>query len=573
MEEKTVKFDLSADKLLDIAEARIDGGDAIGALRMLHKSLALYGPGADEYADLAEAYDDLEIFDLAANNWFRFLDVCEADERVDAYEGLAACYYNLGNEARAMYYYEQMLHDKYVTPSNNFEMGEMFSHPPRKPFRVTWPPERADYSEEVDAGLRALKSGEFDVAEEKFRAVPERSPYRNAAMNFLAVSYLLQGKAKAAEEICTSLLDRDPDSVQVLATYAAVLTEQDRREEGLAVAKKLASLAAESPDEMYKIATVCCENGLYEEAYEKFRILEKTVSCDLTLLYFKAVAAHKCGKVREALAGFGKILDLYPDAAVARYYFRAVRAQAEEGAPAPETAFYYRVPKEERAERVGLLAALADVSASAVRNYCKETDITELLEWCFDESDGQEPKLQVLGINVAVRGGMDEFVCDVLLDSTVSDVVKVETVQRLCERNRDFSCGVVLSDVYRRICFDRVELGRAKRSKFVAAYAVCFSRFVLFDQADGEQLRDATELLYDKLEETGGLAADLDEDSLACAIYLAGTHVNRSRAVEVLQLLGANGEKVAALMKCLHREEVAAADAADGAGKKGDGEE
>ena len=297
------------------------------------------------------------------------------------------------------------------------------------------------------------------------------------------------------------------------------------------------------------------------------------MSCDLTLLYFKAVAAHKCGKVREALAGFGKILDLYPDAAVARYYFRAVRAQAEEGAPAPETAFYYRVPKEERAERVGLLAALADVSASAVRNYCKETDITELLEWCFDESDGQEPKLQVLGINVAVRGGMDEFVCDVLLDSTVSDVVKVETVQRLCERNRDFSCGVVLSDVYRRICFDRVELGRAKRSKFVAAYAVCFSRFVLFDQADGEQLRDATELLYDKLEETGGLAADLDEDSLACAIYLAGTHVNRSRAVEVLQLLGANGEKVAALMTCLHREEVAAADAADGAGKKGDGEE
>ncbi len=96
---------------------------------------------------------------------------------------------------------------------------------------------------------------------------------------------------------------------------------------------------------------------------------------------------------------------------------------------------------------------------------------------------------------------------------------------------------------------------------------------MLFDQADGEQLRDATELLYDKLEETGGLAADLDEDSLACAIYLAGTHVNRSRAVEVLQLLGANGEKVAALMKCLHREEVAAADAADGAGKKGDGEE
>ena len=105
MEEKTITFDLSADKLLDMAEGKLDEGEFLGALRLLHKSLDLYGPGADEYADIAEAYEGMELYERAAHAWFCFLDICAEEERVDAYEGLITCYYNLGNAPMAMHYY------------------------------------------------------------------------------------------------------------------------------------------------------------------------------------------------------------------------------------------------------------------------------------------------------------------------------------------------------------------------------------------------------------------------------------------------------------------------------------
>lgn len=44
MEEKVVQFDLAAEKLLEMADARLDEGDHLAALRLLHKSLELYGP-------------------------------------------------------------------------------------------------------------------------------------------------------------------------------------------------------------------------------------------------------------------------------------------------------------------------------------------------------------------------------------------------------------------------------------------------------------------------------------------------------------------------------------------------
>ena len=151
---------MSADALLDMAEARLDEEDYIAALRLLHKSLEMYGPGADEYADLAEAYDGMEQYEYAAYNWFRFLDVCAENEAVDAYVGLAACYYNLGNMPQAMYYYNKMMHDKYVTAENNVEMGELMNEPPRPRFRVAWPPEHADYS--ADDGTKT-DEGTFSV--------------------------------------------------------------------------------------------------------------------------------------------------------------------------------------------------------------------------------------------------------------------------------------------------------------------------------------------------------------------------------------------------------------------------
>ena len=265
MDEKVVRFDLSAETLIGLAEKKLDEKDYVGALRILRKSVEENGATADEYAVFADIYDEMELFENAVNYWFRFLDVCEEDEVVDGYEGLAACFYNMGNERQAIYYYNLMLQDKYVSAENNIEMGELFSEPAKKRFRIVYPPEEADYSEELDEGLSALRSGDFAKSDEIFSAVPQGASCYGAARNFYALSKLMQGNAEEAEAVCRARLAEDGEDVSVLATYAAALTELGRKEESRRTAQKLASLPAASADELYKIATVCCENKLYDD--------------------------------------------------------------------------------------------------------------------------------------------------------------------------------------------------------------------------------------------------------------------------------------------------------------------
>ena len=567
MEKKEIRFDLSADALLDMAEARLDEEDYIPALRLLHKSLELYGPGADEYADLAEAYDGMEQYELAAYNWFRFLDVCAENEAVDAYEGLAACYYNLGNMPQAMYYYNKMVHDKYVTPDNNVEMGDLMSEPPRPRFRIAWPPEHADYSADVDAGLQALKQGDHAKAEKYFRRVHADSEYYSTAMNYLAVCYLLSGASAKAEKVCLDLLQREPDNVQVLSTYAAVLTEQDRRSEGRAVAEKLARIETDDADELYKIATVCCENALYEEAYERFCKIEKMVRYDLTLLYFKAVAAFRCGKVKESLAAFGKLLDIYPHAAVARYYFRKIRDYDESGGEIPETAFFYRVPQHERESNTGSLVLLLHMNAADQRTLCAQPFVQELLEWCFDEADGQEPRLQLIAAEIAAHGNIQPFLGDLLLNASVNDMVKIAALQHMCERNRDFSCGIVVSDIYGRISFRKLQIGRKRHALFVGAYAICFARFALVGAIDGEELRCAVQNIYELFAAHGDFSLIKTKESLACAAYLTVRTADGRKLHKLVQGLGGDESEVARILAAVRsyaaNAEAAAADAAE----------
>lgn len=578
MDEKVVKFDLSAETLLDLAEKKLDGKDYIGALRILRKSVEKNGASADEYAVFADIYDEMEIFEYAVNNWYKFLDVCAEEEAVDAYEGLAACYYNMGNERQAVFYHNIMMNDRFVTPENGFEMSGLISSHARRRFRIVYPPEEADYSEELEEGLRALRGGEYAEADGVFSAVPEGASCYASAQNFLALSKLMQGDTQAAETICKARLAQDENDIAVMSTYAAVLTEQGRTDESRAVARRLAAMPATVADELYKIATVCCENKLYDEAYEKFCILEKQVSYDLTLLYFKAVAAFKSGRVKESLADFAKIIDIYPDAAVARYYFGEIRRFGEEGGTPPETGFFYRVPASERETRIRLLSALSEVPLAELDAFLERTDITEYLEWCFDEADGADAELMLLGLRLAVRARMDDFVRDILLDSTVNDVVKLEGLRFLAERNKDFEAGVVISDIYRCASFQKLSVGRTRRGKFVAAYALCFARFAFITDEGCGPYKLAAERIYAALDREGRLSLASDAESLACAICFMAAKGAPSRAREVLGAMGGSSIAVAEILHAVNADaekEIAAAQADEGNEEEqtGNGEE
>ena len=139
---------------------------------------------------------------------------------------------------------------------------------------------------------------------------------------------------------------------------------------------------------------------------------------------------------------------------------------------------------------------------------------------CFDEMDGGDHDLQYLGLVTAIHVRADEFVREVLLDYEVLDVLKVEGLRLLLERNEDMDVGVVLYSIYRRVPLYRIRIGRKRHRKFVEGYAKVASKFAIIQDSYGEKLADAAEELYRSLEFYNSLDLIDNTDDCACAIFL-----------------------------------------------------
>lgn len=126
------------------------------------------------------------------------------------------------------------------------------------------------------------------------------------------MAYLLSERSEEAEKICLELTEENPYNVQALSTLAAVYTEQGRTKESRELALRLIEFKDVTPDEIYKIATVCCENNLHRQALEKFCELEKIIPYDGNMLYFKGVAAYKSGDTPLAIDTMEKLCTIYP---------------------------------------------------------------------------------------------------------------------------------------------------------------------------------------------------------------------------------------------------------------------
>ena len=256
----------------------------------------------------------------AINWWFRYLDVSDEEDLPDVYEGLAVNFLSLGQESPSAYYYNRLIDaDDSLPEEAKLDIIEAFSKPANTKFRFVYPPEAADYSQEVNVGSKALKAGNCELAVSEFSKIPKGAKQFAQAKEMQAVAFLLDGKADEAEEACKELLSIAPDNVRALATLAAVYLEQGRNEESRQIAETLCKMQTEDADELYKIATVCCENGLHKEAYQHFDLLDKKTPYDGRILYFKGVSAYKCGLLDEAEKTLETLCSIYPDAEVAKY--------------------------------------------------------------------------------------------------------------------------------------------------------------------------------------------------------------------------------------------------------------
>ncbi|MDE7182215.1 MAG: hypothetical protein K2O41_04180 [Clostridia bacterium] len=518
---KTVKFDLSCDRLIGIAADLTEDHNYIGALKMLNKNSSLHCNDGDSYMLYAEIYDDIGLHEKCVNSWFKFIDCTEEGEFSEAYEGLAVAFMNLGNEHFSAYYYNKLLqNDCELDAEERGEIITSFLSNEPNPLKFVYPPKIADCSEIMAAGVDKMRTGEYEQAVEEFEKVDEENPAYLSARNYIAMCDIICDKCDEAEAECLALLKKYPDNVQALTTLAAVRTEQKNGEESRRLAKELLKLNVKSTDEIYKIATVCCENKMHAEAYSLFCKLEDELFYDSSLLYFKAVSAYNSGKFEESFSAFDRLLTVYPDAVTAQFNYEQARKAYEDGEPF-EMSYFCRLPKEQREKNLTMLAAFAKLTRTEAKKLFDLIDISDSIRWCFDETDGvNNEELQFLAAECAVKAGLDGILCDILLNAFVSDALKVHILMLLGERNEDNSFGVVIANIYKRVSFRALQLGRKQKRSFIFAYARLVAHFSILDDNFGEQFALATESLYNEMEQGERLSCASDNDALAAAVYL-----------------------------------------------------
>lgn len=548
---KEKKIDFSSKRLGNLADKFYNEGNYLSALRFAYRQLEEYGGDGDAYARLSDIYEGMSLNGSAVNWWFRFLDIADESDLPDIYEGLAVNFLNLGNESISAFYYNKLIDvDDSLPEESKFDIVSAFSSAKKSGFRFVYPPHLADYTQELTIGSRALKKGDCDRAIEELSKVEKGSKDFATAKEIQAVAYLLKGDPKSAETLCLEALEEKPDDVRVQSTLAAAYLEQNRETDSKEIAVKLAALLPDDVDDLYKVATVCCENGLHEEAYQKFCELDKRLPYEGRTLYFKAVSAFKSGHIKESEKALDELCTIYPEAEVAKYYLAELR-NYREGLieKLPEMIYFYHLPQEQREERCRTLIRIGSCTQDEAILFGAIAESNGYFRWCFDEMDGGDQDLQYLAVVTAAHVRADEFLRDVLLDYEVMDFLKIEILRLFLERNEDIEVGLVLYNIYRRIRLRRICIGRKKRKRFIQSYAKIASKFVALHDPYGAKIKQAAETLYRALEKYGSMDLIDNTDNCACAIFvLSGLKELGRNLDEIAAAFEANKDKVNVLL-------------------------
>ena len=518
---KTTRIDLSADRLINIALKMAEDHNYIGALKMLNKYAGREELSFDALSLYAEIYDDLGLYEKCINGWFCFLDSVIDEDLSDCYEGLAVSFMNLGMDNFAAFYYNKLLEETDgVSVEERESILRDFLATEENPLKFAYPPAVADCSQIISDGIAYMKAGDFDSAVTEFEKVAEENPSYLTARNYIAMCKIVADKIDEAEQECKALLKNDPQNIQALTTLSACYSERGDIQSATELAKRLVALDVKDQDEIYKIATVCCENNMHKEAYEMFSKLSGDIIYDKNIMYFKAVSAFNSGNIAEALNEFDSLLAIYPEAVIARYHYGVARSLAEEGNK-QELSYFYRLPQEIREENLNILTSYLSLPKAQAKKLYSFEQLERCINWCFDEVEGANGgDLQKVALMVAVKAELDHITAKFMLDAFLPDEMKIELLTAILERNNGVDMGVVICNVYKNVLVEPLEVGRAKSKKFIGAYANLCSHFVILGMYNGYKIKEAAEKVYFKLEKAGRLEYANDAQALAAAIYL-----------------------------------------------------
>ncbi len=561
---KTLTIDYSPERLINLAQSLVDDRQYIMALKMLRRKQSLYGNDDKTLMLIAEVLDDLQAPEACINAWYYYLQnthTTDKNDLYDAYEGMAINYARVGEDSASKFYFKLMYETGAIgTPfEDSEELAEQIVSWNKPKLRFCYPPELADYSREMQEGIEELKHGNFYAAISKFEVVPEGNKSYLLAQNHIIMCKIILDKLDEAYKHCQVLLSSSPNDVRTLVTYAAVLSEMGKKDESIAVANQLMALNVEDSDDLFKIATVCCENGMHRQAFELISKLVNEFIYDFNIMYFKGVSAFNCGEYDAAIEAFNCILAINPYALITREALQTAKAWIEEGVNGRTLSYFYRMSDAKRNEVIGVLKGVLSSPKKFIKDFLEEIDVTEWVCYALDECVNKENNdLLLTAVSVLILANqMDVLSEQVMLNAFLPDWIKLVAIGKLVERDVAFEISYVIKHRVIDQSVERLKVGRKKRRLFVKAYSLLISRYGCLDGQFASIFADYLEDVYSRLLKSEGLDIVDDANLLVLAVFSELSKSSGGAFADMYKLVqgDADPEKFALLCRKLNGEE------------------
>lgn len=539
MESKVLQFDNSIERYRSLAFNRLENEDYIGALDMLFSALNKEY-SLDVIKDIAVVYANMELYELSNRYWFIYLHKAKKEDIGIALEEIAFNYFYMDNFWASSYYFNKKIeYDGQISRDNiPDEIVNHFAEATdiKDRYKIVYPFEETDYSEELKKGRTAIALGDLRTAKKLFQKVPKKSPQGYDAEKELAVTEFLSGDVEKGIEITRKLILEKGESCALLCNLSSMYKSKEDNDKALYYYKKALTYPKKQEEDSYKLATCALENEDHEKTVELLTEILKERGLDVRLTHLYGLALLNCGKLVEGAKQLNQLYRIDPTNLTNKYFANLANKMVDGLDTKGLTPFLYNgeIPYKEGNKRLSIIGKVVEYDQPAREKELKKPYVNESVKWGLEMGEEEVAKASIFILSSSSNKENVKYLLDKLLDDEFSADVKSIIIFMLVLGGCKNKIGVVSGGYYTSFKPKKLPFELEEKAKpFETAYALCLSRLAFTGFNSFNQLAIEINKVYKLLKNYEDIDNLTKEIAVVCTILSDSKKINTHSACRI----------------------------------------
>ncbi len=498
--------------LNDLFDEKFEQKDYLNALLTVNSIEKSGATDVEVCLKRARVFFAMERYSQSADEWFKYLTLVKNEKSyAKAYNGLGACFYKMGDEKVAGYYFNrQIMSNKKGVYDYSYVTAEFFEEmlSADKNYYLAYPYDKADFTKTLERAEDHLKGGDYQGAIKLLEEIPKTSKYYATSLVTSSIGKYFQGDVKGAfSDIEESL--RIEKSVIAVCNAISMYTAEGNTQKADEYLKVLQTQKIEDAEDVYKVSMIYCERGDDKTAKSFAQKYLKQNPYDASMLLLYGMMNYNLKDYNIAENSFKKAYQI-TGGYIAKYYLKLAEKREL-------TRFEYTYDLQ-TSDKLKVIKKLTSImKASPDDRVNMQSEIYELTSYAFSSTSYQLQSTIITLLGELATEISISLMKKALISINVYDRIKAGILGFLTADGFDGELGAVFGNVYRKIRFYKAVFD-SEDTVFTEAYAFVFAKLAPME-TEMEAIKISAENIYNKLKEKGLLKEVLDVKSLSAVIY------------------------------------------------------